>query len=149
MADEQRRSWRLPLGVRGRTALAATAVVAVALAAASLVTIELQRRDLTSNVENATRLRADDVAAFLEGGALPSTLSVRRADEAFIQILDPQGRVVAASANVSSLPPLAATRSAGEIDVQRLDALEPIDDDPFVLVSRAAVAADGVHTVTS
>lgn len=72
---------------------------------------------------------------------------MRRADEAFIQILDPQGRVVAASANVSSLPPLAATRSAGEIDVQRLDALEPIDDDPFVLVSRAAVAADGVHTV--
>ena len=148
MADDRRRAWQRLLGVRGRTTLVATVVVALALTAAGIAAVEVQRRDLTSNVEDATRLRAQDVASLLEEGALPSTLAVRRADEALIQIVDAEGVVVAASANVSSLPPLvAAAPAAGDEVIERVPSLEPVDDDPFVMVARGVDGPGGVHTV--
>lgn len=149
MAAERPASrWSALGSVRARTTLAATAIVAVALIVAGFAVVELQQRDLESNVEETARLRAADVASLLEGGALPSTLAVRRADEALIQIVGPDGGIVAASANVAALPPFAVSqRDPGAVAVTRHGTLEPLDDDPFVLVARGAAGRDGVYTV--
>ena len=98
-------AWRLASSVRVRTTLAASLAVAVALTAGAVAVSELQTRTLTRNVDDALRVRADDVGALIEDGRLPAVLSERRGDEAFVQVVDASGRVVAASVNIAGEPP--------------------------------------------
>jgi signal transduction histidine kinase len=121
--------------VRVRTTVAATVLVGLALLAGGVALVWAMRNALTDEVRNVARVRAADTAAALEAGTDPSFVAAgldQDDDDAFIQILDGDGNVVAASPLV-----------AGDPVVARLDPGESAEvgvsgeDDEFL-----AVAAD-------
>jgi len=128
--------------VRVRTTAAATLVVAVALAGGAVVVVLSTRDNLTDEVRTAAELRAGDVASALEDGTLPATLTVDDAEEVVVQVVDGNGTVVAASANVAGRPPVAALRAGTS---STIDA--PIDDDRYLAVAVDAQTAGGRGTV--
>lgn len=99
---------RRRLGVRLRSALAAGSVVAVAALFAGGVLLVVARGILLDNVTTAAKDRADQVAAALSSGTAPSLTGT--AGRALVQVLDPAGTVIAASAAISGAPPLSALR---------------------------------------
>jgi len=101
---------RLLATVRGRTTLAASLVVAAALLVGGVALDTLLRSTLVHNVDKVAELRAEDVAALATSGDLPDPLGVE--DDAFVQVVDAAGRVVAASANVRNRAPFAELRPA-------------------------------------
>jgi signal transduction histidine kinase len=128
----------MPRSLRARAALGAVAVAGVALLVGSVAMVLLTRSSLTENVREAAELRADDVAATLEeGGASPADLAVEDEEDGFIQVLDADGEVVAASENVDGEPALA------ELDDEESTVVDglPVGEDRFVVVG---VEEDGV-----
>lgn len=127
--------------VRVRTTAAAMLVVGVAMVLGGLVLVATLRDALTDDVRAATRLRAEEIAAAIEAGGMPA-LAVGEADEQLIQVLGPDGEVVAASENVDGLAPLIVLAPGTST---RFD--PPIGDDEFVAVAAAADTAGGQVTV--
>jgi signal transduction histidine kinase len=124
--------------VRVRTTTGAVLVVGAALLIAAVAMVVLLRRSLTENVRRAALFRADAVAELVR--AEPPTDAVRVGDEEeeFVQILDEQGRVITSSNNVAGEPRLVQL-APGES--KSVDA--PIDDDPFLVVTRS----EGDYTI--
>jgi signal transduction histidine kinase len=139
MAAERRR-----LGtVRVRTTLAALAVVGVAMAAGGVALVAVLHGALTQEVRATTRLRATELAADLRSGPAPAALAVGGdPEDLLIQVLDGRGQVVASSANVRGLPPVARLRPGTSATVG-----VPIDNDPFLAVAAAATTPQGRRTV--
>jgi signal transduction histidine kinase len=135
MAAEHRTS-----SVRFRATLGATAVVGVALLVAAVALVLFLRRSLTEDVRLAASLRAQAVANLLEAGS--SDLRLAGGDDEFVQVIRPDGRVVAASPNATGEPPLARPALG---DSARVDA--PFEDDPFLAVAERAETEDGTFTV--
>jgi signal transduction histidine kinase len=90
--------------IRLRIALLATALFAVAMVAVSVAVVLIQRALLIDRIDDATAARATDIGVMLQSGQSPS-LASRRDEEAFVQIVDSAGGVVAASENVAGQPP--------------------------------------------
>ena len=111
--------------VRTRTTVAATLVFGVALLVGGTVMLSLLRRSLVRNLDDVADIRSDDIAALARTGTLPPTLSLE--DDAVGQVVDDQGRILAASANVSDRVPIAAIHPAGAEPVTRT-----VDDLPGV-----------------
>ena len=136
--------------VRARTTAGAALTVAAALVLGAVVVIELQERALTDNVDRSLEQRADDLAALLAAGGLPSVLGGSgdaRRDETLAQILDADGRVVSASANIAGGPPITeGFRPATGREFRTFEKL-PIDDDPFRVLAQRLERADGVFTL--
>jgi len=88
-------------GVRVRTTVLATAVVAVALAAGGLLLVLLVHRSLVGSLDAAGLARAHDVAALAAAGRLQATVASTGEESSVVQVLDPAGRVIAASPNIS------------------------------------------------
>jgi signal transduction histidine kinase len=96
--------------VRVRTTVAATVLVGLALLAGGFALVAAMRNTLTDEVRSAARVRADDTAAALDAGTDPSFVAAGLSqddDDAFIQILDADGAVVAASPLVAGDPAVA------------------------------------------
>ncbi|GAA0660667.1 HAMP domain-containing sensor histidine kinase [Kitasatospora atroaurantiaca] len=92
--------------------MAATAVVALALAAGSLALTGLLHANLLRNAEGAAAQQADTVAQLAAQGRLPAVVPlVPGAD--FIQVVDAGGTVIAASPNLAGRPPVTRARSGG------------------------------------
>jgi len=92
--------------------VAATAVVAVALAAGSLALTGLLHANLLRNAEGAAAQQADTVAQLAAQGRLPAVVPlVPGAD--FIQVVDARGTVIAASPNLAGRPSVTRVRSGG------------------------------------
>ncbi|MFF2113561.1 sensor histidine kinase [Rhodococcus koreensis] len=127
--------------VRAGTTAVATVIVAVALVVGAAALIAALRGTLIDEVEESAWAQAHEVARQLESGR-PPTLEVAGSDEQLIQVLDPDGEVLAASRNVT-----------GEAAVARLEPGEsarvvtPLDDDPFVAVAAGAQTPAGPRTV--
>jgi signal transduction histidine kinase len=127
--------------VRVRTTIAATVLVGLALLAGGIALVAAMRDALTDEVRDVARVRAADTAAALDADTDPSFVTAGLDDDdddAFIQILDGDGNVVAGSPLVAGDP--------GVADLQPGESAEvtvPDEDDEFV-----AVAADaGRYTV--
>ncbi|HEX3668046.1 MAG TPA: HAMP domain-containing protein, partial [Acidimicrobiia bacterium] len=119
--------------VRVRTTFVATLVVGIALVVGGVLLVRLLHSSLVDNVQTAAELRARDVAASLEGGAAPSTLTVAGEEKSLIQVLDRTGAVVASSDNVAGEPPVARLAAGDARTIERL----PISDhDPYRVVAR-------------
>jgi len=73
----------LQRGVRQRTTIAATVIVAVVLGLAAVVL----RSNLVSNLDSLLVQQAGDRAALISGGADPSTLLDPGDREAFVMVL--------------------------------------------------------------
>ena len=89
--------------IRARTTAAACVVVAAALALGAVVVLVVLRHELERNIVDAARTRAAEVAGLVLDGSLPATLAVPVADESVVQVVDADGAVVAASANVGGV----------------------------------------------
>jgi signal transduction histidine kinase len=130
-----------------RVTLAAVIVVALALAAGGAWVLNAHRVSLIDNIETAARLRARDVAATVAGGPPTSPLSVTPGDESVVQVIDAQGRVVAASANIQGEPRI-TTLDPGPTGytVRTLSRL-PVGDSSFRVVARRVSNRSGTYIV--
>ena len=88
--------------LRLRVTLVSTLVVTVALAAAGVALDAVLRSSQLDAVDAALDTRAGDIESLLEGNALPADLDVGRDD--FVQVIDTDGNIVAASRNATSEP---------------------------------------------
>ena len=126
------------LSIRVRTTLGATVVVGVALVVAGVLVVLLLRRDLTASVDAAADLRAEDLVAALEAGRDPASLVAGDDDEALVQIVTEDGRVVAASEDLEG----AAALASDEVEGRSVDV--PDESDGYRLVADTA-DLDGGH----
>lgn len=131
-------------GVRVRTTAATTLVVAVALLAGAYLLVMAQRSLGLDQVDKAITARAGDLELLLGREGEADALEVARGEEALVQIVDGDGRVVAASENAAGLSPVAEPGSAGIETVPGL----PIDpDEEFRLLAEQVPTPDGPLTI--
>ncbi|MGH9229361.1 MAG: sensor histidine kinase [Acidimicrobiales bacterium] len=129
--------------VRVRTTVAATVLVGLALLAGGVALVLAMRQELTDEVRDVARVRAADTAAALEAGTDPSFVAAgldQDDDDAFIQILDADGEVVAASPLLAGEPAVARPGPGESVEVTITG-----EDDEFLAV--AADADNSRHTV--
>ncbi|MGH2756951.1 MAG: ATP-binding protein [Actinomycetota bacterium] len=140
MADAGRpRGWFPFHSIRARTTAGAVLIVGAALVIAAVALVAVMRNVMQTNVRDAARLRARDIAVTLKE-APPDAIRLDEDDDVFIQIVDTGGRVVASSLGLEGVEPLIE----GGTEVVRDPA---IDDDPFIAVTHPADASIGPVTV--
>ncbi|HKN50278.1 MAG TPA: ATP-binding protein [Actinomycetota bacterium] len=131
--------------VRVRTTAAAVVVVGAAVVVAGLIMVALLQRSLASDVKASALARAGAAAVALVSGQDVAGIPVGNEDEEFVQVLDSRGAVVQASPRLAGKPAVVAL-SPG--DVRRLKNLPQLsNDDPFLVVARAAGTPTGTFTV--
>ena len=135
------------LGIRGRTALGAVAVVGAALAIGAILLVQAQRRALTRDIETAAVLRANDLVAALVEGTLPLDLLVQQPDEALVQIVDESGRVVASTTNITGQSVIAAIAAPVQGHAATTTRAVPVGDSAFRVVAVRAKVADVSYTL--
>ncbi|MCW2764699.1 MAG: ATP-binding region, ATPase domain protein [Nocardioides sp.] len=144
---ERRRRPRVG-GVRLRTSAAATLVVALVLAAASIAFVLLQRQQLETSLENVARQQASAVAAQVAKEGAAVDLVGGGGDQSLIQVVDSSGSVVAASPSVEGEAPVVALRPApGEVTAVSSDRLPIGEGAKFVVVARGVTGPDGPMVV--
>jgi signal transduction histidine kinase len=117
--------WRSRLGVRMRSALAAAAVVAVASALTGVGLGIGARLIMTDTVEQAINDRAGQIAADVANGDAPERVEALPSgrESTLVQVIDPTGRVLAASAplaGVGAISPLRPLRGRTGREHRRL-----------------------------
>lgn len=133
--------------LRIRITIGAAIAVAIALTVGAVAVSAVQSRALTNNLDRSLEARADDVGTLLVAGSLPAELSVRDSEDALIQVVDPDGRVVASSANIEGEPPLTeGFAPSGRRELRTFDGLS-IEDDPFRVIAQRVEAPGGTHTI--
>lgn len=133
-----RRLWT----IRSGTTAAATIIVGIALVAGAAALIAALRHSLIDEVEETGRAQAIKIARQLESGR-PTVLDVTGSDdEQLVQVLAPDGSVVASSPNVVGKPAVAQLRPG-----QTRHVFTPLDDDEFVAVAEGAQTPNGPKTV--
>jgi len=142
------RSGILRGGLRLRTSAAATVVVALVLAAASLAFVLLQRHQLESSLRDVARQQASDVAAQVGREGAQVDLVDGGGDQALVQVIDADRAVVAASSSVTGEPPVVTLSPApGEV-VTLTGAQLPIGEgEGFVVVAEGVESPDGPMVV--
>jgi signal transduction histidine kinase len=141
---------RRALGVRLRSALAAAGVVAVAFAVAAGIFVWQYQRELVANVDDSASDRARDIAgdvAAAKGGPASSRLTEPSGEVSVAQIIDPSGRVVAASPGFRrpALPFTSLRPRAGQ--VLRQDQTLVAGKDPYRVVAMGVATPRGTYTV--
>ncbi|HEX2498770.1 MAG TPA: HAMP domain-containing sensor histidine kinase [Actinomycetes bacterium] len=137
------RPWRWGGSVRVRTTTGAVVVVGLALLVGAIGLIVALRQALVAEVRAGAESQAGAVAAALTAGADPGALTSGIGEERLVQVLDPQGRVVASTANVAERSqPLPIPPPGHPVRV-------PVagDEGDFLVVSASAETADGRLTV--
>lgn len=119
-------------GVRARTTLLAAALVLVSLAVTAVALVAAQRHTLVESVDEALERQGSAVAKQLDDRSLPDVLAGQGDDDAFTQVIDASGRIVAQT-----------TTSPG-----RLDLALPGRDGP-VFQSVHVASAEGEYRVMS
>jgi signal transduction histidine kinase len=120
----------------------AVVLVGVALLVGAVALVSVMRSALTESVRVDAQARASDVVADLDGGTAPGDLVLPTTDDLLIQVLDADGRVLAASTEAPQTalaPNLASGRSEAVIP--------PGDDEPLLVVAAAADGPDGARMV--
>lgn len=121
--------------------------------------VVLTQRSLVAGIEATVSARVGEIAAVIPPGGLgPPGSEVRRALEAavagtvrasVVQVLAPDGTVVAASEDIVGEGPLTAARPAAG-DQVREDRRLPVDeDDAFRVVTIAVSTEEGTYTITA
>ena len=128
--------------VRARTTAAAVVVLGLALVGAGIGMVTFLRRSLTTNMRNAALLQARSVADGVVEGHVKRVIDVGDKEGEFVQVVDEQGRVVGASANLAGKPPVAPLRPRQSRAVH-----VPFEDGPFLAVAVSAGATHGHYTV--
>jgi signal transduction histidine kinase len=142
--------FRRRLGVRMRSALAASVVVGVAVVLTGVACVVASRLILLNNVDQSARQRAGQVAAAL---GVPGTASLTAAlrpsarDRTVVQVIDPTGSVVAASAAVGELRPLSRLRPPAGRAQRDQRRVEVGNGEQFHIVALGVATPAGLQTV--
>jgi signal transduction histidine kinase len=139
-------------GVRVRAALAALAVVAVILAVAAVAFVVLQRRQLEAALTDVAAQGATAVASQVaqSGAATASVVPAGRGERALIQIVTPDGVVVASSAAIVGEPPVVDLRpTPGQTITVRRNTLPIGESEAFAVVVRGVAGPGGPVVVIS
>jgi signal transduction histidine kinase len=134
--------------VRSRLTLLATAVVAGMLVVSAIGLVGVQRRLLTRGVDEALRQRADNIEPDIARGVFGTTLPGEGdREDSFLQLVDEQGHVAAASANVQGMaaatPPIAPGGKPSLRTVSRV----ALSDHQFRVFARPVKSGFGVQTL--
>ncbi|MEO7979571.1 MAG: ATP-binding protein [Sporichthyaceae bacterium] len=105
---------RRRIGVQGRLTLAATALVAVGLAAGAAVLVTVLRHTLLTTLDDTARQRAQVVAALVDSSNLPRVVPAA-GGTVLVQVVDGQGRVRGASPGGDALVPLLSGRALAAV----------------------------------
>lgn len=133
--------------VRFRITLAATLVVGIVLGVGGVVLIRLQSDALSRSVDTALRLRADDIESLLLQGSILNPVAVTDNEVAAVQVVDANGTVVAASANLAGQPRLSAAQPRRDADMLFDVKTLPFEPEPFRMLARQADASGGPVTI--
>jgi signal transduction histidine kinase len=128
---------RVTDSVRFRVTALATLAVIVVLVVSALALVAGQRRLLRDDLEDRLRQAADGLAAGAPGQVVD--------DDGFYQVVDPEGAVHAASANLAGLGPVADAPAAGAAEVVRTGDVPAVDDERFLIVTRRLADGGVVH----
>lgn len=137
----------MQLQVRTRMVVSACAIVTLTLAIGGALLVYGHRSSLIDGLATSAELRADDIAATLVNGTLPSELTVPREDESFIQILDQAGNVVASSSNITGETSIFVVAAPIEGFVHFNTKATPVADDVFLVVARRVDSPVGTFTI--
>ena len=132
-------------GVRVRTTAAATVAVAIFLAIAAVAFALVQRQQLEGSLADGARQQASDLVAQVARDGAGADLVAAGSDQSLVQIIAPDGSVLAASPAIDGEPAVVAARPMpGQIQIIRTDEL-PVGDDggTFVVVAYGADSPDG------
>jgi len=99
-----RRRWPA-LSLRARLTVLATALVALALLAGTILLLVALQRSLVAALDDSARRRAEDVAALVDSLQLPDPIPVA-AGTPLVQVVDAEDRVRAASPGADRLVPI-------------------------------------------
>lgn len=148
------RTVRWARGVRARTAMSATLVVAVALAVAAVALVVLQRRQLVHGLASVAQQQGAEVAAQITEGGIGAVditaVSATAGERALVQVVNVDGTVAGASASVQGEGPVSsANPGAGEVVVQAVKSLPIGDGEPFVVVTTGVRTGGGVARVVT
>ncbi|PXW96291.1 sensor histidine kinase [Mycolicibacterium moriokaense] len=127
--------------VRAGTTAVATVFVAIALVAGAMVLLTVLRGTLIDEVKDSAGAQALEVAGQLDSGQ-PPILEVAPSDEQLIQVLGPDGSVLASSRNVTGEAAVARLRPGESAQV-----LTPLDNEAFMAVAEGAQTPAGPRTV--
>lgn len=149
-------------GIRGRTTLFATLVVAVALVAASSGLLVLQRQQLIDGLAAVARQQGQNAVAQIQESGIDavdvSALSATAGEPALMQIINGQGTVLISSEQLSGRGAIAEVDPGVQAtDVRTVEKLphddgdsDEEDDEPFVIVTTAQQTPQGtVRVVTA
>ncbi|HYZ54843.1 MAG TPA: histidine kinase dimerization/phospho-acceptor domain-containing protein, partial [Streptosporangiaceae bacterium] len=103
--------WWRRRSLRARLTLTAAAGLAVALAGVAILLIVTLGLALNRGLDDSARQTAQEVAVLLDANRLPNPVPVA-AGTAVVQVVDAQGRIVAASAGADRLVPLLSPAQA-------------------------------------
>ena len=127
--------------IRARTTAVAIVIVAIALVAGAMALLTVLRGTLIDEVKDAAGAQALEVARQLDSGQ-PPILEVAPSDEQLIQVLGPDGSVLASSRNVAGEAAVARLRPGESEQV-----ITPLDSEEFMAVAEGAQTSDGPRTV--
>jgi signal transduction histidine kinase len=124
--------------VRVRSTAAATAAVGLALCAGAVLMLWVLRSSLTQAVQDAAAQRAQDVAAALSTSGLTSAalLAPNATEQSVVQVLDPRGAVLLASADIEGEPALTAMHPAPGLVATGVEPLPVADEGSYVIAAR-------------
>jgi signal transduction histidine kinase len=137
-------------GIRLRSALAAAAVVAVAAVFAGAVLLITARGILLDNATRTATDRANQVAAALRAGstaALTAALSPGEPGRTVVQVVDPSGRVVAASPGAAGNRPISGLRPPPGRPVRETNRLRFGRHSSFRVLAAGVETPGGRYTV--
>jgi hypothetical protein len=123
--------------IRAGTTSVAIVIVAIALVAGAMALLTVLRGTLIDEVKDAAGAQALEVARQLDSGQ-PPILEVAPSDEQLIQVLGPDGSVLASSRNVAGEAAVARLRPGESEQV-----LTPLDNEEFMAVAEGAQTSDG------
>lgn len=85
-------------GVRARTTLLAAALVLISLVMTGAALVAVQRHTLVESVDETLERQGNTIASQLDDRSLPEVLTGQGDDDAFAQVIDVSGRIVAETA---------------------------------------------------
>ena len=134
--------------LRSRLTLLATALVALVLLTCAFALIAAQHRLLIRGVDEALVQRADNVQAAVAdqpaGTVLPGEGD---REDSFLQLLDPNGSVVASSANMAALPAVAPALVPRASPIWRTVAHVRLSSYDYRIYARPVSSAPGARTL--
>lgn len=128
---------RLPSTVRSKVTLLATLLVGLVLAVSAVGLVVTQREVLVQGIDESLVQRADNIQDAVVAGSFGARLpSEGDPEDTFLQLLAPDGEVLAASENAAGLPAAVPADTLGDEEQVRTVSDVPLSNGEFRVLAR-------------